>query len=169
MWNNIFLPSTTSPPKDLRPKPSLLSRAIFGRCPRPSHLFSRVGVSDPRRKNVLQLCYMWVICRGGWWLSHPYKSDVFYTGAFVGAAQSPAAPTNRNTGDGWWVSRPYKSDPFVGAACITSRPCCSICRGGWCLGFRARHCRGGSITSRPYKKFDQLLKIIFYVVIYLYA
>ena len=50
------------------------------------------------------------------------------------------------------MSRPYKFDLFVGAARITSRPCCSICRGGWCLGTRTRHCRGGSITSRPYKK-----------------
>jgi len=63
------------------------------------------------------------------------------------------------------VSRPYKSDPFVGAARITSRPYRSICRGGWCLGSRARHYRGGSITSRPYKKFVPLLKIIFYVVV----
>ena len=129
MWNSIFLPSTTSPPKDLRPKPSPLSRAIFGRCPRPSHLFSQVGVSDPRRKKVLPL---------------------FYMGAFVGAAGDWAAPTNQT--------------PFVGAARNTSHPCCSVCRGSWCLGTLACHCRGGSITSRPYKKFEPLLKIIFYVV-----
>ena len=38
-----------------------------------------------------------------------------------------------------------------------------ICRGGWCLSFRAHLYKGGSITSRPYKKFVPLLKIIFYV------
>ena len=94
----------------------------------------------------------------------PLQIGAIYTGSFVGVAQLLAAPTNSNTGDDWWVSRPYKSDPFVGAARITSRSCCFICRGGWCLGTRARHCRGGSITSRPYKKFDPLLKIVFYVV-----
>ena len=88
MWNSIFLPSTTSPPKDLRPKHSSLSRAIFRRCPRPPYLFSQVGVRDPRRKKRLK---------------------VFIRGAFVEAAIDWAAPTNRNTGDGWWVSRPYKS------------------------------------------------------------
>ena len=83
-------------------------------------------------------------------MSRLYKSKLFIWGSFVGAAQSPAAPTNQT--------------PFVGAARITSRPCCSICRGGWCLGTRARHCRGGSIIGRPYKKIEPLLKIIFYVV-----
>ena len=104
---------------------------------------------------------MWVICKDGWWLSRAYKWQVIIRGAFVGTVQSPAAPTNRNTGGGWWVSRSYKSDPFVRAARITSRPCCSICRGGWSLGSRARHCRDGSITSRPCKKFIPLLKIVF--------
>ena len=88
------------------------------------------------------------------------------TRPFVGATQSSAASTNWNIGGGWWVSRPYKSDPFVGAARFASRPCCSICRGGWCLSTRARYCRGGSTTSRPYKKFEPLLKIVFYVVLY---
>ena len=165
MWNNIFLPSTTSPPKDLRPKPSpLVEQFLRGTQGLPTFL-SQVGVSDPRRKKVLQLFYMWVIYRGGWWLSHPYKSELFIRGSFVEAAQSPVAPTNRNAGGGWWVSRPYKSDPFIGTARINSRPCCSIFRGGWCLGSRARHCRGGSITSRPYKKFVPLLKIVFCSVI----
>ena len=68
--------------------------------------------------------------RGGRWEN--FVADI-YTAAFVGAVGDSAAPTNRNTGGGWWVSRPYKSDPFVGAARITSRPCCSICRGGWSL------------------------------------
>ena len=62
------------------------------------------------------------------------------------------------------MSRPYKSGSFVGAARMTSRPCCSIYRGGWSLDSRARHCRGGSITSRPYKKFIPLLQTVFYVV-----
>ena len=145
MWNNIFLPSTTSPPKDLRPKPSSLSRAIFGRCPRPLHL-SFTGWNEwPKEKEGVAVCF---IC-----------------GSFVGAAQSSAAPTNSNVRGGWWVSRPYKSDPFVGAARITSRPCCFIYRGGWCLDSRARHCRGGSITSRLYKKFVQLLQTLFVVVV----
>ena len=62
------------------------------------------------------------------------------------------------------TSRPYKLDPFVGAARITSRPCCSICRGDWFITSRTRYCRGDSITSRPYKKFVPLLKIVFHVV-----
>ena len=62
------------------------------------------------------------------------------------------------------MSHPYKSNLFVGAARITSRPYRSICRGDWCLGTQARHCRGGSITSRPYKKIEPLLKIVFYIV-----
>ena len=93
MWNSIFLPSTTSPPKDLRTKPSPLSRAIFGRCPRPPYFFSWVGVSDPRRKKRLQ---------------------GFIRGAFVRAAGDWAVPINAHV-------------------------------------YIARICRGGSITSRPYK------------------
>ena len=34
------------------------------------------------------------ICRGGWWLSRPYKCPAYKYLRFVGAAQSPAAPTN---------------------------------------------------------------------------
>ena len=107
---------------------------------------------------------MWVIYRGGWWLSRPYKSKELIRAAFVGTAQSPAALINSNTRGGWWVSRPYKSDLFVGVARITSHPCCSICRGGWSRGSRACHYRGGSITSRSYKKFVPLLQTVFHVV-----
>ena len=108
MWNSIFLPSTTSPPKDLRPKPSPLSRAIFGRYPRPPHLFFTGWSEWPKEEERAAGFYTWGICRGGWWLSLPYKSQhrgwlvsepplqigAINTGPFLGAAQSPAAPTN---------------------------------------------------------------------------
>ena len=66
MWNNIFLPSITSPLKDLRPKPSPLVEQFLGGAQGLPTFLSRVGVSDPRRKKVLLQFYMWVICRGGW-------------------------------------------------------------------------------------------------------
>ena len=83
MWNSIFLPSTTSLRKDLRPKPPPLVEQFLGGAQGLPTFLSRVGVSDPRRKNVLQF----VLYVGG-----------IYTRAFVGAAQSPSAPTNSNTG-----------------------------------------------------------------------
>ena len=44
---------------------------------------------------------------------------------------------------------PLQIDAFVGAARITSRPYCAICRGGCCAGARTRHCRSCSNASRP--------------------
>ena len=122
MWNSIFLSSTTFPPKDLRPKPSPLVEQFFGRCPRPPYLFSRVEVSDSRRKKGVVAFCTCSIYRGGWWVSRPYKSihllgrlispaapTVPFVGAglvglehtTVGAAPSPAAPTKK-------LSRCYK-------------------------------------------------------------
>ena len=66
------------------------------------------------------------------------------------------------------MSRPYKSDLFVGATRIPSHPCCSICRGDWCLGTRTRHCRGGSITS-PLQKNRSVAKNRFLRSVHLYV
>jgi hypothetical protein len=43
--------------KEFEIKTSPLSRAIFGRSPRPPKPFLRVGVSDPRRKKVAAVLY----------------------------------------------------------------------------------------------------------------
>jgi hypothetical protein len=41
-WNNIFLPSTTSPPNDLRPKPPPLLEQFLGGAQGLPTFFSRV-------------------------------------------------------------------------------------------------------------------------------
>ena len=60
------------------------------------------------------------------------------------------------------MSEPFlQINPFVGAARITSRPYCAICRVAGLVGPEHAHCRGGSITSRHYKKIIPLLQTFF--------
>jgi len=47
VWNSIFLPSTTYPPKDLRPKHSPLVEQFLGGAQGLPTFLSLVGVSDP--------------------------------------------------------------------------------------------------------------------------
>ena len=101
MWNIIFLPSTTSPPKDLRPKPSpLVEQFLGGTQGLPPFFHGLEWVTRGGRRCCC--CYIW--------------------GSFVGAAGDWAAPTNDRVllpaiyRGGSITSHPYKWPTYKIAA-----------------------------------------------------